>query len=130
MNMSTINLNNDLIKIKNWAIQWKLNFNPDPSKQAQEVIFSKQLQKTNHNQVYFNHNSVKYVPSQKHLGMYLDAKMNFQEHLNNILSKVNKTNGLLRKLQTFLPRQSLVTVYKAFIRPHLDYGDIIYGPNL
>ena len=32
----------------------------------------------------------------------------------------------MRKLQAFLPRQSLVTVYKVFIRPHLDYGDIIY----
>ena len=31
---------------------------------------------TNHNQVYFNHNSIKQVPSQKHLGMYLDTKMN------------------------------------------------------
>ena len=45
MNSSAINLNNDLIKIKNWAIQCKMNFNPDPSKQAQEVIFSKNLQK-------------------------------------------------------------------------------------
>ena len=39
---------------------------------------------------------------------------------------MNKTIGLLRKLQAFLPRQSLVTVYKAFITPHLDYEDIIY----
>ena len=39
MNTSTTNLNNDLNKIKNWVIQWKMNFNPDPSKQAQEVIF-------------------------------------------------------------------------------------------
>ena len=126
MNTSATNLNNDLNKIKNWAIQWKMNFNPDPSKQAQEVIFSRKLQKTNHNQVYFNHNSVKQVPSQKHLGMYLDTKLNFQKHLNNVLSKVNRTIRLLRKLQAFLLRQSLVTVYKAFIRPHLDYGDIIY----
>ena len=58
--------------------------------------------------------------------MYLDTKLNFQEHLNNVLSKVNKTNGLLWKLQAFLPRQSLVTVYKAFIRLQLDYRDIIY----
>ena len=126
MNTSTSNLNNDLNKIKNWAIQWKMNFNPDPSKQAQEVIFSRKLQKKNHNQVYFNHNSVKQVPSQKQLGMYLDTKLNFQEHLNNVLNKVNKTIGFLRKPQAFLPRQSLVTVYKAFIRPHLDYGYIIY----
>ena len=103
-----------------------MNFNPDPSKQAQEVMFSRKLQKTNHNQVYFNQNSVKQVPSQKHLGMYLDTKLNFQERLNNVLSKVNKTIGLSRKFQAFLLRQCLVTVYTAFIRPHLDYGDIIY----
>ena len=43
-----------------------------------------------------------------------------------MLNKVNKTIGLLRKLQNTLPRPSLLTIYKSFIRPHLDYGDIIY----
>ena len=33
--------------------------------------------------------------------MYLNAKLNFEEHVNNVLSKLNKTAGLLRKLQTF-----------------------------
>ena len=66
------------------------------------------------------------VLSQKHLGIHLDAKLNFQENLYNIMSKVGKTIGLLRKLQAILLRLSLVTIYKAFIRPHLDYGDIIY----
>ena len=106
--MSTTNFNNNLNKIRNWTIQWKMNFNPDPSKQAQEVIFSRKLQKTNHNPVYFNYNSVHQVPSQKHLEMHLGIKLNFQEHLNNIVSKVNKTIGLLYKLQAFLPRQFLV----------------------
>ena len=103
-----------------------MDFNTDHCKQAQEVIFSRKPRKTNHNPVYFNPNSVKQVPSQKHIGIYLDTKLNFQEHLNNVLSKVNKTTGLLSLLQAFLPRQFLVTVYKTFIRPHLDYGDIIY----
>ena len=58
--------------------------------------------------------------------MHLDTKLNFQKHLDNIISKVDKTIGLLRKLQAVLPRLSLATIYKAFIRPHLDYGDIIY----
>ena len=40
--------------------------------------------------------------------------------------KVNKTIGLLWKLQKPLPRAVLMTMYKAFVRPHLDYGDIIY----
>ena len=41
-------------------------------------------------------------------------------------SKVNKTTGLLRKLQNTLPKSSLLTIDKTFIRPHLDYVDIIY----
>ena len=81
-----------------------MSFKPDPREQAQEVILSRKVQKANHNQVYFNHNSVKQVPPQKHLGVYLDTKLNFQEHLNNIISKVNKTIRLLRKLQPLLLR--------------------------
>ena len=39
--------------------------------------------------------------------------------------------NLMRKLNLLLPRLSLLTVYKCFIRPHLDYGDVIYDkPNL
>ena len=43
-----------------------------------------------------------------------------------ILNKVNKTIGLLRKLQNILPRSALLTIYKSFIRPHLDCGGVIY----
>ena len=43
-----------------------------------------------------------------------------------ILNKVNKTIGLLHKLHNILPRSALLTIYKSFIRPLLDYGDIIY----
>ena len=64
--------------------------------------------------------------TQKHLGMLLDVELDFQGHLKNIYSKVNKTIGLLRKLHNTLPRLPLLTIYKSFIRPHLDYGDVIY----
>ena len=59
-----------------------------------------------------------------------NMELNFQKHLNNILSKVNKTIGLQRKLQAFLPRHSLVRVYKAFIRLRLDYDDILFTTKL
>ena len=58
--------------------------------------------------------------------MFLDIKLNFSEHLKTIFQKTNKTIGVLRKLQTFLPRAPLITIYKSFARPHLDYGDMIY----
>ena len=119
-------MNNDLSKKKNWAFQWKRSFNPDPSKQAHEDIFTLKVQKTCHLSIYFNNESVKQVLSQKHLGMIFDSKLNFQEHLKNILNKVNKAIGLLGKLQTILLRGTLLTIYKSFVIPHLDYGDVIY----
>ena len=64
-----------------------MSFNPSPSKQAQEAIFSRKSQNLNHDSIYFNHNLVQQVPSQKHLGMHLDTKLNFQEHVNNTVSK-------------------------------------------
>ena len=41
INTSASDLNEDLEKIDNWAFKWKMNFNPDPNKQAQEIIFSR-----------------------------------------------------------------------------------------
>ena len=44
--------------------------------------------------------------------------------------KFNKGIGIIKKLQNRLSRQALLTIYKSFVGPHLDYGDIIYDqPN-
>ena len=54
----------------------------------------------------------------------LDHKLTFQYHVNENIKKAMK--GILRKLQSILPRTCLLTIYKSFIRPHLDYGDVVY----
>ena len=54
--------------------------------------------------------------------MQLDKELNFEKHL----SKVQRLSTTIRKLHNVLPRSVLLRVYKSFIRPHLDYGDIIY----
>ena len=56
----------------------------------------------------------------------MDVKLDFQGHLKNIYSEVNKTVGLLRKPHNILSRLPLLAIYKSFIRSHLDYGDVIY----
>ena len=72
INQSGINLNDDWEKISNWAVQWKMSFNPDTNKQVQEVIFSRNLRKSNHPSVTFSSTSVTQSEIQKHLGMFLD----------------------------------------------------------
>ena len=99
-----------------------MNFNPDRSKQAQEIIFSRKLKKATHTPLLFNNNYVSQVNSQTHLGVIFDVKLTFEKYLKNVFNKTNKTIGLLQKFSNLLPRQAIVTIYKAFIRPHLDYG--------
>ena len=122
--LSAKNLNDDLNRINNWAFQWKMSFNPDPNKQAQEVIFSRKIQKSSQPSLIFNNNIVTQSLTQKHLGMFLNTKLDLQEYLKSIFHKVNKTIGLLWKLYHILPRSSLLPIRKSFIRPHLGYGDI------
>ena len=62
--------------------------------------------------------------------MYLDETSNFNLHIKEKMSKALKGIGIIKKLSKSLPRHSLVTIYKSFVKPHLDYGDKIYDqPN-
>ena len=56
----------------------------------------------------FHNNNVSQCYSQKHLGVILDLKLTFEEHLNNVLAKFNKTVDLLRKLRNILPSTTLI----------------------
>ena len=60
-------LNNDHTRILEWAYRWKTSFNLDPSKQAQEVLFSIKVTKTNHLNIIFNGNTIKKVPIKRTL---------------------------------------------------------------
>ena len=125
INTSAILLNSDLNKINDWAFQWKMTLNPDRSKQAQEILFSRKLKKATH-PLLFQNNNFSQVNSEKHLTVVLDVKLTFEELLKNAFNQTNKAIGLLRKLSELLSRQALATIYKAFVRPHLDYGDVLY----
>ena len=74
----------------------------------------------------FNNNNASLVNSQKHLGVILDVKLTFGKHLKNVFNKTNKTIGILWKLSNLLPRQALITIHKAFVRPDLDNGGAFY----
>ena len=63
---------------------------------------------------------VKRCSIQKHLGFHLDEKLNFNHHVKEKITKTNKGIGVIKKLSNILPRDALLTIYKSFVRPHLD----------
>ena len=103
-----------------------MSSNPDRTKQAQEIIFSRKKNATTNPPLFFNNSEIKLSSNQKHLGLTLDSKLSFNEHINDKIHQANKAVSLLRKLETILPRNSILTIYKSFIRPLLDYADVIY----
>ena len=118
--------NNDLHLISQWAFNWKILFNPDPSKPAREVLFSRETKVQNHPTISLNNIQVERASYRKHIGLILDEKLNFKQHIDSAISKINKGIAVIKKLRYSLPRKSLITIYKAFLRPAIDYGDIIY----
>ena len=120
----------DLDKITNWAGQWKMEFNPDINKQAIEVIFSHKKKKPVHPPLFFNGIPVKRENNTKHLGVTLDERLNFRKHIEEKIKKANQGLGLLKFLSKYTTRPVLDKLYKMYVRPHLDYGDIIYHDQI
>ena len=119
-------LNHDLKLIESWAYQWKMSFNPDPTKQAVEVLFSRKKNPVYHPPLYFNGKIVTRQEDHKHLGVTLDKKLSFANHIKEKISIARKGIGLIRHLSSYAPVKTLNILYKAYVRPHLDYCDVIY----
>ena len=119
-------LNNDLETISKWAYKWKMLFNPDSKKPAKEIVFSKKINKSKHPPIYYNNIEINQSEQEKHLGLLLDEKLTFKKHLSETIIKACRGIDKIKKLRKVLPRKSLITIYKSFIRPILDYCDIIY----
>ena len=102
-----------------------MSFNPDPSKQAEEIIFSHKRKTPDHPPIYFNNIEVKRVHDHNCLGLFLDSKLMFTKHINGIITNACKGIGVIKHLAPYLPLQSCDQIYKMYVRPHLDYCDIL-----
>ena len=90
-----------------------MEFNPDPSKQANEVLFSCKKVSPTHPDLKFNRTIVSKVSEHKHLGLILESDLSIGKHLNKKMTKAKKNVGILKHLSNFLPLKSLDQMYKA-----------------
>ena len=80
--------------------------------------------------ISFNIVPVSHASFQKHLGIYLDEKLNSNYHIKEKMTKAMKGIGVIKRLSKILPWHCLLIIYKSFVWPHLDYDDIFYDqPN-
>ena len=89
-------------------------FNPDLSKQAKEIVFSRKTQ-ISHPKLNFNNSTVVQSTCLKDLGLYLDEKLNFSHHVKEKISKAYRDIGVIKKLQNFLPYCLIIVNYLQII---------------
>ena len=114
-NECAANLNHDLNLIKCWAYDWRVSFNPDPTKQAVEMTFSKKKIPADHPPLFFNDAPVMKVDEHKHKGVVLDSRLTFSSHIQSAINKARRGTGMLRFLHKYLPRQTLNKLYKLYV---------------
>ena len=90
-------------------------FKPEPNKQAVEVLFSQKRLDSNHPPLFFNRSMVLKVDAHKHLGLILDTKLLFVNHINEKIKLAKKGIGVLKYLSQYLALKTLDQMYKMFV---------------
>ena len=122
-NKSADELQSDLEKVRLWAWQWRMHFNVD---KTEELIFSHKKCKITYPPFYLGPEVIATTSEYKHLGVTLDSKLNFESHIREAIIKARRGIGLIKYLSNYVSRRVLDQIYKIYVRPHLDYSDIIY----
>ena len=116
-------INADLGRISNWASTWLVTFNPA---KTETLLISRKLNKPLHPPLFMQNHQISEVDSLKHLGLYFSNDCTWHQYINHITVKAWARINMMRKLKFKLDRKSLETIYTAFIRPLIEYGDIIW----
>ena len=115
-------INRDLYRLNSWAEKWFMSFNPTKTKYM--VISS--VDKP-HPDLSMNGVMLEQVHSYRQLGLIINDRMNWEDHISSAIIKANKKMGLMWRLNNDLPRYAVEAIYLSYIRPQLEYASIIYN---
>lgn len=118
LNADENSINIELDKISVWLKLNKLSLNVAKTK---AIIFSskKTIKIPN---IKINSTSIDFVESFNYLGIIIDTKLTWKEHINHITKRLSKTIGILNKLKRTLPQETLKMLYNTLFLPYITYG--------
>ena len=121
-----LSLQNDLDAIHKYGREWAITFNATKTIQ-QTFSYKRNHQPPN---LTFGEESIPIRESHTHLGLAFSNDLRFHEHVNKLCQKVNRTLSPIYPIARYLSRPILDQIYKIYVRPHFDYGDIIYDGHI
>ena len=118
-------LQKDLDAVTDWSIRWQLPFNEEKCK----VLH---LGPRNPDHSYESYSmsgfSLEAVPTEKDLGVHLDPALKFRRQAASAAAKGNQMLALIRRSFLGINVETLPLLYKTLVRPHLEFGNLIWGP--
>ena len=119
-------LQNDLTALENWSNEWLLRFNAEKCK----VMHLGKPQAEFKYMMMKDDRPVELGTTilEKDLGVHLDPSLTFSTHCEQQVNKANRLLGLIRRSYTYLDGESLVRLYTALVRPHLEYANAVWYP--
>ena len=112
----------NLEKYMNWAKTWRFSFNP---KKTESLLISRKLNKTVQWPLLMDNQVIIEVESHKHLGVFLSNDCTWHKLIEYVKEKAWGRMNVMRRLKICLDRKSLETIYLTFIRPILEYADVV-----
>ena len=128
---ATDTLQEDLDLLQNWSEQWLLRFHPEKchvlklGHQKSNVTYEMKKKDQEGNVTIIQLEESEF---EKDLGVYIDNKLNFKEHVHRATARANKVMGVIRRTFDFLTEDVFVQLFKSLIRPILEYGNSVWQP--
>ena len=121
-------LQEEINKLFKWSVTWQLMFHPDKC----HIL---KLGNLHEDFVYTmgtedNKSILVETEEEKDLGIVIDNKLSFSSHYEKIVNKANKLLGIIRRNFTYIDSVNFKLMYKAIIRPTIEYGATVYNPIL
>jgi hypothetical protein len=118
-------MNNELMSVVEWLKANRLSLNIDKTKY---MLFMPKRKKVSHNIVIrLSGLAIEEVTNIKFLGVVLDNKLNFSDHISYVCKKVSKGIGILYKARPFINHKGLMTLYNSFLLPYFSYCIHVWG---
>ena len=119
-------LQTDLNELQCWSSKWLLNFHPDKCKL---LTLGRRKLETNYHLVSENRNhNLECVEQMKDLGVIIDKDLSFEFHTQEKINKANRIMGMIRRAFTYLDEEMFLCLFKAFVRPHVEYANAVWNP--
>ena len=121
-------LQQDLEKLQKWSEMWNLYFNVDKCK---VLHVGRRNPKLEYKMVVGGlYKLLQSCEEEKDLGVIFNMSLNFDTHIQNSINKANKMIGLIKRTFKFINKESFCMLYKALVRPHLEYANSVWYPKL